>query len=657
MADRSQPSVRKIAQKFNQNPFKLDPSPPGSEAASQAEAGALLGAEDDKGTLDQQLHSPDQPGTSTKQQASSQTSAQTTPLNFGSQASVRNFAGALNASPASLDLMLLHAAEGGSGRRRWYTAEGVSGAAQVGFLGPAYLLYLLQPKLAACSTQLLLTASPLHRLGQIDDAGALLHDWAGGSSGESQLALLAYARQLAGHLGEYGVAAAAVDVGILREQPLAGSLLRKLPPLPQLLALLLPASSDSARLLAGVAGELLTAKAAAADTAAARPVATAAAADEMEELAAGAAGQQQQRQQQQGEGGSIGPVEEAAEQDAMGGGALSAQGTEFSESVGESSDSAAGAGVEAGTAGATEGGVDEGTSRASGTAGFDQKRRAAAAAAEHPAGALSDDWEVQQGEVQHDEVWRQGDQAGTAAAGSDNAAAGADVLDVAAPEASVASSAVNAAAVGGSEGLLEGAGRVAGAAAGGLQKGAAEAGMEQQQVPGGGAAAAVNGGGGSGAGVATGKSFRYISRGLLATPLLTSLDHAGRTSWVTRALSSLTHPAYTLASSSIVYACLLLDWPARAWLLGPAGAATGWAEAVLGSRAAKVMERLQRAVPGVQGVAAVSGGSAAGDSGWGRANAAHGGVEWAEVSPGGLVGSEVVGQQLWQLVNEEAGRA
>jgi hypothetical protein len=57
-----------------------------------------------------------------------------TPLNFGSQASVRGFAAALNASPASVDLLLLHGAEGGSGKRRWYTAEGISGAAQVNSL-------------------------------------------------------------------------------------------------------------------------------------------------------------------------------------------------------------------------------------------------------------------------------------------------------------------------------------------------------------------------------------------------------------------------------------------------------------------------------------------------------------------------------------------
>jgi hypothetical protein len=52
-----------------------------------------------------------------------------------------------------------------------------------------------------------------HRLGRLDDVGAMLHDWAGASTRDSQLELLAYARQLAGHLREYGVTAAAVDVG------------------------------------------------------------------------------------------------------------------------------------------------------------------------------------------------------------------------------------------------------------------------------------------------------------------------------------------------------------------------------------------------------------------------------------------------------------
>jgi hypothetical protein len=52
-----------------------------------------------------------------------------------------------------------------------------------------------------------------HRLGKLGDVGAMLHDWAGASIGDSQLELLTYARQLAGHLREYGVTAAAVDVG------------------------------------------------------------------------------------------------------------------------------------------------------------------------------------------------------------------------------------------------------------------------------------------------------------------------------------------------------------------------------------------------------------------------------------------------------------
>jgi hypothetical protein len=143
-----------------------------------------------------------------------------------------------------------------------------------------------------------------------------------------------------------------------------------------------------------------------------------------------------------------------------------------------------------------------------------------------------------------------------------------------------------------------------------------------------------------------------MSRGLLAAPLLTSLDHAGRASWVTRVFSNLTYPAYQLTSSSVIYSSMLLDWPARAWLLGPAGVATGWTKAVFGSRAASVMALLQRSVPGVEGVhsgvSMVAGGVK-------RGGAAT--VQWAEVAPAGLVGSEVLGQQLWQLVNEVAGRA
>lgn len=56
---------------------------------------------------------------------------------------------------------------------------------------------------------------------------------------------------------------------------------------------------------------------------------------------------------------------------------------------------------------------------------------------------------------------------------------------------------------------------------------------------------------------------RYLSRGLLATPLLTSLDHAGRGSWLTHVLSSLTSPFYQLSAGSIVRGSMLLDWPVR----------------------------------------------------------------------------------------------
>jgi hypothetical protein len=47
------------------------------------------------------------------------------------------------------------------------------------------------------------------------------------------------------------------------------------------------------------------------------------------------------------------------------------------------------------------------------------------------------------------------------------------------------------------------------------------------------------------------------------------------------------------------------------------------------------------------------------NSGWEmKCGSGGGGVtKWAEVAPAGLVGSEVLGQQLWQVVNEAAGRA
>lgn len=141
---------------------------------------------------------------------------------------------------------------------------------QEGFLGPALLLHLLQPKLAASGTQLLLTASPAHRRGTLCDHGSddklarLLGSWAAGSHANTQVcegdgtttrslrphaqqrgfahacthacsdarsrllhdcmvhlllacalqaALLCYVRELAEELAPEGVTAAAVDVG------------------------------------------------------------------------------------------------------------------------------------------------------------------------------------------------------------------------------------------------------------------------------------------------------------------------------------------------------------------------------------------------------------------------------------------------------------
>ncbi len=76
----------------------------------------------------------------------------------------------------------------------------------------------------------------------------------------------------------------------------------------------------------------------------------------------------------------------------------------------------------------------------------------------------------------------------------------------------------------------------------------------------------------------------YYSRGLLAAPLLTSLDLAGSSNRLTQLLSSLTWPWWRLAAGSAITAAQLLDWPVRAWLLAPAGLVTGWSQKLLGSR-------------------------------------------------------------------------
>lgn len=98
----------------------------------------------------------------------------------------------------------------------WHSTlkSGFTGTAvQVGFLAPATLLRLLEPKLGACGTSVLLTTTPLHRLGQLDDAEYMMTTWAGASAADTQLALLAYARQMAQHLAGQGMTVAAVDMG------------------------------------------------------------------------------------------------------------------------------------------------------------------------------------------------------------------------------------------------------------------------------------------------------------------------------------------------------------------------------------------------------------------------------------------------------------
>lgn len=62
------------------------------------------------------------------------------------------------------------------------------------------------------------TCPPPPRLGTLDDLGSMLHSWAGAHTADTQLALLVYVRQLADRLKEYGVRAAAVDVGEFRVQ-------------------------------------------------------------------------------------------------------------------------------------------------------------------------------------------------------------------------------------------------------------------------------------------------------------------------------------------------------------------------------------------------------------------------------------------------------
>lgn len=59
--------------------------------------------------------------------------------------------------------------------------------AQEGLVGPASLLHLLQAQLARSHTQLLLTASPSHRTGRVDDLQQLMTTWAAATPAATQV--------------------------------------------------------------------------------------------------------------------------------------------------------------------------------------------------------------------------------------------------------------------------------------------------------------------------------------------------------------------------------------------------------------------------------------------------------------------------------------
>lgn len=131
----------------------------------------------------------------------------------------------------------------------------------------------------------------------------------------------------------------------------------------------------------------------------------------------------------------------------------------------------------------------------------------------------------------------------------------------------------------------------------------------------------------------------YISRGLLASPLITALDHAGSSTWVTHILHTLTTPLYDLVSTSLITAASLADWPTRALLLGPAGLLPSLMSHLgpAGAKGTRMVSQLQGLVPGVVGVPP--------DSPPG----------WVEVQPSGAVLDDKVGWRLWHLVEGYAG--
>jgi hypothetical protein len=558
------------------------------------------------------------------------------PVNFASQSSIRQFASAINASDEPLDLLVLHTVESTLVGRRWYTQEGTAGTAQVGFLGPATLLRLLEPKLSACCSSILLTTSPLHRLGQLDDCQHMVTSWASANVPHTQLALLAYTRQLAEKMGRQGLTVSAVDIGPVREQPLAGSLLRKLPLLHQFLHLLLPSAHDTAQMVASIAADMLTET----GQASAGPA------------AAGADGSQEVRLEELGragaeddtllggdtvDGATASETSEGAHPGsrgvATGGDAGIAAGPEPSAArdaskVPDSISTGAGAQpkVLVGSAGVAlppAATADESTSFQAGEAlGADikllemlmqQEEGEAAATSTEPKQQPRTAGAGQVGEVTGDSNIPAFEEDKALAASSRHAEAPAGAL-----EDSSMGNRVDTQHQGHKEARQERSGVLQG-------MGAIAAAKEETGAPLADVAA-------SGAR----KSFRYLSQGLLATPLLTSVDHAARDSWLTRVLSSITYPLYQMTAGSIVRGSILLDWPVRAWLLAPAGTVSRWGKTLLGQRAARLLSQLQRGVPGVEGVP----------------QSCY--PQWVEVTPAGLVMDDRLGASLWQLVEDSA---
>lgn len=57
----------------------------------------------------------------------------------------------------------------------------------------------------------------------------------------------------------------------------------------------------------------------------------------------------------------------------------------------------------------------------------------------------------------------------------------------------------------------------------------------------------------------------------MASPLLTALDHAGRSNWLVCQLASAAWPFWQASSASVIGLAQLLDHPVHTWLLMPAG--------------------------------------------------------------------------------------